>query len=201
MSVPVMRGRDQFHRYRGAIMFLSRLDGALPRRCRLRLLERFRKTRGKKGLAARYILLKTLARACGDNVAVFPDVYLLNPHNISIGSNVSIQPMCYIEGGDSTDPAHGVFIGNDVSIAHGCTLIPGNHISSDLSLPIKDQGVAQGAIHISSNVWFGARVVVLANVNVAEGCILAAGAVLTKSTIENGIYAGVPAKLVKKRGD
>ena len=90
MSVPVMRGRDQFHRYRGAIMFLSRLVGALPRRCRLRLLERFRKTRGKKGLAARYILLKTLARACGDNVAVFPDVYLLNPHNISIGSNYNM---------------------------------------------------------------------------------------------------------------
>ena len=35
----------------------------------------FRKTQGNKGLVIRYILLKTLAEKCGDNVSIHPDAY------------------------------------------------------------------------------------------------------------------------------
>lgn len=199
MSGAPARGRDSFNRYRGVISLLVRALSALPPGIRVKLLERFRKTRGKKGLVLRYLLLKTLARTCGNNVAVFPDVYLLNPQNISIGNNVSIHPMCYIEGGKSKDPAHGVYIGNEVSIAHACTLIPTSHGYTEKEVPIRDQEISNSAVHVGDNVWLGAKVTVLSGVSIASGCVLAAGSVLTKDTQPDGIYAGVPAKRIKNR--
>lgn len=52
-------------------------------------------------------------------------------------------------------------------------------------------------VTIGDGCWIGARAVILPGVDVAAGCIIAAGAVVTQSTTPNGLYAGVPA--VRKR--
>lgn len=54
-----------------------------------------------------------------------------------------------------------------------------------------------GKIEVKEGTWIGARVTVLQDVTIAEGCIIAAGAVVTKSTEPNGLYAGVPARRIK----
>ena len=52
---------------------------------------------------------------------------------------------------------------------------------------------------IGNHVWVGERAFIGKNVEVADGCIVAACAVLTKgSSEENVIYAGVPAKIIKR---
>jgi acetyltransferase-like isoleucine patch superfamily enzyme len=56
-----------------------------------------------------------------------------------------------------------------------------------------------GPITLVEDVWTGANVTITANVTVAKGCIIGAGAVLTKSTEPYGIYVGVPARRVKDR--
>jgi len=81
----------------------------------------------------RYALLKTLAKKTGDNVAIFPDVYLQNIQEMEIGNNVSFQPMVYIEAWG------GVKIGDDVSFAEGSSVFSVNHGFNDVSIPIKDQ--------------------------------------------------------------
>ncbi len=191
------RGRDTFKKIKWLLSFFVSFYRLFPVKTRKKLLERHRYTRGKLGIGLRYALLKSLAAYCGDNVSVFEGVYLLNPQNLRVGNNVSIQPMCYIECGK--DPALPLIIEDDVSIAHGATLMATTHTYSDLNLPIKDQPVETKALHIHENVWIGAKASILAGVTLASGCIIGAGAVVTKDTKENTIYGGVPARVIKER--
>ncbi|WP_081357668.1 acyltransferase [Neomoorella thermoacetica] len=50
---------------------------------------------------------------------------------------------------------------------------------------------------IGDGCWIGTRAVILPGVKIGEGCIIAAGAVVTKDCESNGLYAGVPAKRIK----
>ena len=189
-----MRGRDKFAKFKTAIDALTKTYSLLPRSLRNRKMAKLRKKTGKIALVKRYCLLKTLAKSVGDNVSVFPDVYLQNVQGMEIGSNVSFQPMVYIEA------YGGVIIGNDVSFAEGASLFSVNHGFDDMITPIKDQPLAALPIEIESNVWIGAKATVLGGVKVASGTIVAAGAVVSKDTEKNSIVAGVPAKTIRIRG-
>ena len=148
---------------------------------------------GTVALVKRYALLKTLAKSVGDNVSIFPGVYLLNVQELEVGDNVSIQPMAYIES------YGGIKIGNNVSFAEGASLFSVSHGYKDVNVPIKDQGLIPLPIEIQDNVWIGTKATVLGGVTVSSGCIVAAGAVVNKSTEENTVVGGVPAKLLRKR--
>jgi len=50
-------------------------------------------------------------------------------------------------------------------------------------------------------LWIGANCTITKGVNIKQGTIIAANAVVTKNTEEYSIYGGVPAKLIKKRHD
>lgn len=188
-----MRGRDKFARFKPVINVLVKMYSFLPRVMRNRKMARLRKKTGNIALVKRYALLKTLAKSVGDNVSVFPDVYLQNVQEMEIGNNVSFQPMVYIEA------YGGVKIGDDVSMAEGASLFSVNHGFEDVSIPIKDQPLTALPIEIENNVWIGAKSTVLGGVKIATGTIVAAGAVVSKDTEKNSTVAGVPAKTLKIR--
>jgi acetyltransferase-like isoleucine patch superfamily enzyme len=55
-------------------------------------------------------------------------------------------------------------------------------------------------IVIGNDVWIAARVMLMPGVQVADGCVVGAGSVVTKSLTEPyGIYAGNPARLLRFR--
>jgi acetyltransferase-like isoleucine patch superfamily enzyme len=55
-------------------------------------------------------------------------------------------------------------------------------------------------IEIGNDVWIGVKVVVLPGIHIADGCVVGAGSIVTKSLTEPyGIYAGNPAKLIRFR--
>lgn len=189
------RGRDKFKKLKPIINMMVKFCYIFPRNVRIKLFEHFRKTKGKKGLFIRYILLKTIAKSVGDNVSIHSDVYLLNVDNLSIGNNVSIHPMCYFEAWG------GIKIGDDVSIAHAVTVLSVNHIYSDLNIPIKDQGIECRTTEIKPNVWIGAKASILGGVTIGSGSIVASGSVVTKTIGENVIIGGVPARIIKNRED
>ncbi len=191
-----MRGRDQFARYKWILTILISIYKCFPLWVRKSALERHRNMRGKLGLGLRYAILKSITESIGDNVAIYPGVYIFHPENIIIGNNVSIHPMSYIECGTESG---GVFIGNDVSIAHGTTIMGTTHLFENHESRIKDQGVKNMPVKIEDNVWVGAKVVILCGVTVRTGCIIGASSVVTKSTNTNGIYVGAPAHQIKER--
>lgn len=55
------------------------------------------------------------------------------------------------------------------------------------------------SIKIGSDVWIGAKVIVMDGLNIGHGAVLAAGAVVTKDVPPYAIVGGVPAKIIKYR--
>lgn len=113
---------------------------------------------------------------------------------IEIGSNFSINPYSIIYGPGP------IRIGNYVRIAAHTTLVASNHNFEDLTVPIKKQGNTSIGITIGDDVWIGANCVVLDGAEIGSGCVIAAGSVVRGKTVLNGVYAGVPAKLKRMRG-
>ena len=188
-----MRGRELFLYAQPILRFLSRAIGLLPNRWQVWVLRALRPRGGLAGIGLRYSALNALGVARESNVSVREDVYLLNPHGLKIGRNVSIHPLCYI------DAAGGVDIGDDVSIAHGVSIMSTSHEFSDLKIPIKDQGVASRPTRIESGCWIGAQTVILGGVTIGRGAIVGAGAVVTHDVRADTVVGGVPAQEIKRR--
>ena len=115
--------------------------------------------------------------------------------SIEIGDDCSINPGCILYG------QGGLKIGSHVRIAAQTIIIPSNHVFGDPDRLIREQGETREGIRIGDDVWLGARVTVLDGVEIADGCVIGAGSVVTKSTVPYGVYVGVPARLLKRRGE
>jgi len=112
---------------------------------------------------------------------------------IAIGNNVGIGEYAYLGG------AGGLEIGDDCIVGQYFSCHPENHNYENLGQPIRHQGVNRKGIKIGANCWVGSKVTILDGVKVGEGCIIAAGTVVTKSFPANSVIGGVPAKLLKQR--
>lgn len=124
--------------------------------------------------------------------------------NINIENNAMITSMTYIgnnSGIGKNSVLHGkVTIGDNVMMGPECIIYTQNHAFSDLSIPMIKQGFSpMRPVTIGNDVWIGGRVIILPGVTIADGCVIGAGAVVTKSTERNGIYGGNPCKRIKDR--
>ena len=113
--------------------------------------------------------------------------------HITIGNNVGIGEFAYLGG------AGGLEIGDECIIGQYLSCHPENHIYNDINLSIRHQGITRKGIKIGRNCWIGSKVTILDGVEIGEGSIIAAGAVVNKSFPANSIIGGVPAKLLKTR--
>jgi acetyltransferase-like isoleucine patch superfamily enzyme len=77
-------------------------------------------------------------------------------------------------------------------------LTTAHHPADELGRPSM-QYVSRG-IEVGDGCWLGARVLVLPGVSICSGVTVAAGAVVTKDLTQPGLYAGVPARLVRRGG-
>ena len=68
------------------------------------------------------------------------------------------------------------------------------YLKKDFQVPMKKDWLPT---IIENNVSIGSGVTILP-VKIAMGCVIGAGSVVTKSLKEKGIYAGNPAKLIRK---
>lgn len=146
----------------------------------------------------------------------------LSEHGMICGDNVTLGYNTFIElTGSLRTLGKGMIIGNNVGLGtHGrygsgagiveigdntifgnyVSIHPENHISSDISTPIREQGVySKGGVKIGANCWIGAKVTILDGTELGDGCIVAAGAVVTGKFPSNSMIGGVPAKIIKMR--
>lgn len=93
----------------------------------------------------------------------------------------------------------GVTVGDLVAVGPNAVIVSSNHTWNDPSRPILLQGHVAGPVVIGNDVWIGANAVVLPNVTIADGTVVAAGAVVTKDTTPKSIVAGVPARKIGVR--
>ena len=186
-----MNGREFFERFDRLIRIWVKVMSVFPRGFAQRVF-RCHNGRGKWAILVRYVCLRAAAKRIGKNVCVMDHVYLHHWENLEIGDNVSIHEQCNINA------FGGVRIGSDVSIAHGTSIVSFNHTWADESVPIKYNPSEPLPVVIGDDVWIGCGVRILGGVTVGSRVVIAAGAVVTQDCEPNGVYAGVPAKLVKR---
>jgi len=114
---------------------------------------------------------------------------------IAVGNNCSFNPYVVVYG------LGGVEIGNDCRIAAHTVIVAQNHVTSDLLKPIHEQGDSATGIRIGRDVWIGANVTVLDGSVIGEGAVVAAGAVVRGEVPARAIVGGVPARVLKMRGE
>ena len=66
---------------------------------------------------------------------------------------------------------------------------------------VKSQGKRAGLTKIGNDVWIGYGAIIMRGIEIGDGAIIAAGAVVTKDVEPYSIVGGVPAKVIKKRYD
>lgn len=81
-----------------------------------------------------------------------------------------------------------------------CVIISRNHEFDRTDIPMRLQGYkdAEPCV-IGNDVWIGRRVMSMPGVHIGNGCIIAAGAVVTKDVPDYAVVGGVPAKVIKFR--
>ncbi len=146
----------------------------------------------------------------------------LSRNGVRIGPRVSIGPYTRIQGsGVPSNMGLGLEIGADSGIGAfsfigcgggvriGANVIMGQYVSfhpethrfADLAKPIRLQGVTRSGIQIGDDCWVGAKVTFLDGARVGVGVVIAAGSVVRGEVPDRVVIAGVPAKVIRHRGE
>jgi acetyltransferase-like isoleucine patch superfamily enzyme len=64
---------------------------------------------------------------------------------------------------------------------------------------IKNFNLSKGDLFIKNDVWIGAFSIILSGITLGNGCVIAAGSVVTKDVKPYTIVGGVPAKFLRSR--
>ncbi len=116
--------------------------------------------------------------------------------SVFIGDNTHIQASCSLKGFLSN-----LIIGRNVQIAPHCGFSPYEHNFEDVSVSIQLQGIrSAGDIVLEDGVWLGLGVKVLEGVHIGRGAVIGAGAVVTKDIPAYAVAVGVPARVIRMRG-
>lgn len=78
-------------------------------------------------------------------------------------------------------------------------ILTSTHNSNRRDIPIREQGMFRAPVRIGTDVWIGARVIILPGVTIGNGAIIGANSVVSKDIPPNTIVGGVPAKFIKER--
>lgn len=95
----------------------------------------------------------------------------------------------------------GAVVNSDAVIGKGCIINTGSSVDHDCKIGnfvhVSVGAHVAGACEIGKGTWIGAGAIVSNNVNICDNCMIGAGAVVIRDIMEEGTYAGVPARKVK----
>ncbi|MDO9475565.1 MAG: acyltransferase [Pseudohongiella sp.] len=131
---------------------------------------------------------------------------------------VNIGNGCFINSGTKFISRSSITIGNNVTIAWGCTLYDHNSHSldyevrrNDIAIQVADykrgrsftnsknwEIVKSRPIIVDDDVWIGFNVIILSGVTIGEGAVIGAGSVVRENVEPWTIVAGNPAVVVKR---
>ena len=117
--------------------------------------------------------------------------------NISIGTDTVINQNFIVS--DDYKPL--LSIGRRVAISPNVTIVCAsgpNNSTLSINNYVSKSLIVSKPVEISDDVWIGANAVIMPGVVIGKGSIIGAGSVVTKSIPDHTIYAGVPAKFIRK---
>lgn len=179
----------------------------------------------KKVLPYLYAKIKFSKSKLGKRVFAFRKLSLKNPEYLTIGDNCWFGPDCRIEAwakynDKSYSPS--IVFGNEVKINSTCHIgainrveigdqtLLGSHVMiidhshgcnsyDELKVaPSQRDLYSKGEVIIGKRCWICENAVILPNVHIGDGCVVAANCVVTKDIPANCIVAGNPGRIIKE---
>lgn len=145
--------------------------------------------RCKPAKVMRYHFAKHVCRL-GENVNIERNAFFTP--ELTVGDNSGIGVNSEIYGP--------VTIGSDVMMGPEVVIYTHDHEFSRTDIPMRLQGSAPvKPVEIGDDCWIGRRVMIMPGVHIGSGCVIGAGAVVTKDIPGLSVAAGVPARVIKSR--
>ncbi len=149
---------------------------------------------GYQSMRFRRWLCQKIFRSCGNNVIIKRGAYFGNGAALEIGDRSQI--------GENAKIASDTVIGNDVMMGLEVLILSTLHRSDLPDIPPLHQGwLPNRPVRLGDGCWIGGRAILLPGVNIGQGAIVGAGAVVTKDVPPFGVVGGVPAKIIRMRND
>lgn len=129
----------------------------------------------------------------GNRVKILPGFRIGYSENLILHDNVFLGENIFINSSGGVEIGSGTITGPDVMI-FSC-----NHIynSPDI-LPFAEE-MSFKKVTIGENCWIGAKCFICPGVEIGEGCVIAAGSVVTKSFPMCSVIGGNPARILKTK--
>ena len=108
-------------------------------------------------------------------------VNIINTKKTFIGDGVLV---------DTNNPQN-ILIEEGVRLASGCKIV--THY-----LDVAKKQYVRGIVHIKRNAYLGMNTLVIKPVTIGENAVVGAGSVVTKNIPDNEIWAGNPAKFIRR---
>ena len=145
--------------------------------------------RSKLSAKLRYFFAKRIAKL-GRNVNIERHAFFTPL--LDIGDNSGIGIDCEVYGP--------VRIGKNVMMGPEVVIYTVGHRFDRVDIPMNEQGSTDvSPVIIGDDCWIGRRAIIMPGVNIGNGSIIGAGAVVTKDVPPFTVVGGVPAKIIKKR--
>ncbi|MBI5281971.1 MAG: acyltransferase [Candidatus Solibacter usitatus] len=163
----------------------------------------------------RRAIFRALARSMGHGVQVGRAVTFRHLETFEIGNGVFIGDQACLQGrhdgcckiGDSTwiGPqsfldARALTLEDCVGWGPGAKVLGSEHTGEPENEPVMATDLEIKPVRVGRGADIGVNAVLLPGVTVGEGAIIGAGAVVTRDIPAHAVAAGVPAKILRKRG-
>lgn len=139
----------------------------------------------------RKIYLRGWLGGLGKGTSVQLNCRFLNGRKVTLGERNVINFGCLFDG-----RKFAIRTGDDVSIGPEAAILTLGH--DPQSPEFADRG---GEVIVGSRAWIGYRAVILPGIEIGEGAVVGAGAVVTKNVAPFTIVAGNPARPIGKRSE
>ena len=111
-------------------------------------------------------------------------------------STIRIGDNCFFNHNCSITASKSIKIGDECNIANNVVIVDHDHKIESNGISGQIEGMS---VVIGNRVWIGANAVITKGVNVGDGAVAAAGAVVTRDIPPHEIWGGgVPASLIRR---
>lgn len=145
----------------------------------------------------RYLALnhiyRSISASCGKGTIFYGKVFFVNPGLVFIGQYSTINEGVFFNAREK------IIIGNKVTLSAGAFITSAALNIRDIEKFKQREHIAKKII-INDYAWIGAGAIILPGVEIGEGAVIAAGSVVTEDVNAYSVYAGVPARFIKKVG-
>ncbi len=154
------------------------------------LLYDYNMTRPGEGIK-RQMLLKKMFAEIEENCYIEPPLHAnMGGHHVHFGKNIYANYNLTL-----VDDTH-IYVGDNTMFGPNVTLATAGH---PILPELRQRGLQYNMpIHIGSNCWIGAGVVILPGITISDNVVIGAGSVVTKDLPSDVVAAGNPCRVLRE---